>query len=370
MRYYSFAVMDEAGADIFRIYGGWQQSTNQTNCLGVNIAFETQIFSQNFSQTIGYVRLDNSFTLDDYMKLLTYKGKPMELYAGFSDNATFLKQMGYPTVQNKLIIRGVIQNVVADFSKMTKSVYFYFVPQSTITRNHDPYSQNKRFALVLNTGDNIKEKLYELLDSNNLIDAVSDAPWELRWLTTVSSTEWIDNLKWTQGGIVLEADTFRAFWGRLCELGFIEEASDGSMRLYHIASHIDATNRLWLRRNDEPVDPSSTSIIYPQEVIAQPNLTNLAGGLNLTIRLRGDLNMNTIVTLSAVKIQTGSLATNSGTGMSLNTPGIYAGTLYGGTYRINSINHMGEYANGSPESWSTQLELMPYGSWKADLAGA
>lgn len=344
MRYYSFAITDGV-SDILRIYGGFKE--NRCDCVGVNLAFETQVFSQNFSQTIGYVRLDNAFSLDDYQKILSYKGKIMELYAGFSEGAPYLKLLDYPSVKNMLVIRGKIQNVVGDFSSKTKSVYFYFVPQYNINKSYNILNQNKKFYCVLNKGDKVADKIKRMLkgivDTQNRQESLS-----------IICSEWVDNLEWKYNAFTIEESSFASFWSKLSELSFIENNT-----IYHIDSYINTKGSLVLKRNDEVIQDNNVVIIYPQEIISQPNIIDLYGKLSVTIRLRADLNMNTIIELSKAKIKTTGVASNSAQGMSLNYPMLYAETLYSKKYRITSINHIGEYCNPSNESWSTQLELYP-----------
>lgn len=352
MRYFNFIIKNENGV-IVKEYSAGEDYYGKLIGIGANIAFEIQIFAENISQVPAAVRLDNIFTLDSYKEMLKYNYLEMELYAGFIDSSTFTKRNAYTQIKQTPIIKSPITNIIPDFSGITKSVWFHFIPSSNAKLRRTATQQTAKYSLHLTNGDNIYTKL------NAFMGDFKNSYKTTTFLITLKADEKAQALNYAGGDTIVSAETLNGFLQKLTKLDFKIDNSIAHLKFYFLTTNtlqmeVDERCLLSGGAQDNPI------ILYPQDFIKQPTLTNLNGNLLCQMRLRNDTTINSYCRISGAKISSAGVSGEVSTGVAMTNPAVLAGVLNENSlYQIVAINHIGEYYNPAANSWSTQLTLIP-----------
>lgn len=357
MRIYNFLIKNAETKDTIKeFYAGKSMAGDKIGVNGLNIAFEIQIFSENFAQMPCQIRLDNAFDIDSYKELMSYPYLEMEFYAFWLENSPLIIRNGYDITTRHPLIKAPITNAIPDFSNITKSVYFHYNPNQSMGARRLATQQNKRFSYVLQRNTTILPALTSYFE--NLINPYNKTQKQMPTIEAMSDE--VNNVVWQGGDTIISGDTIAEFMSNLTNLEFRLSGEIVKLMIF-----LQTENKILIGLSKIVEKSAGTTLdnpieLKPQDFLIQPNLTSIIGSLNIVIRLRQDLRLGNYVRISGAKLQTSGIATKVSTGVSLNNPTLTAGVIYAdNVYQITAINHMGEYYDTSANSWSSQITLKP-----------
>lgn len=292
----------------------------------LNIAFEVKSYSQESggADIVGYCRIYNC-GLDLFYKCDKFIGKSFILEAGFDFSQPLIKACGYTQIRNQTIYRGIVANMIPDFSNRNPYIDIIFKPLEK-PPNKEAKEQTGQYRIQIKTTDNI-------------------------FLKIKSSIEKQTNLNVEAGDLSLKTKFYNG------EQDLLIYANS----LASLLSQIDRQLRIWSYQTLGTLylcDKSLYNAIkYPvikalkrEELITQPEFVNIFNQIAITTRLRGDLNVGSKFSISGLlpKPDT-SHAAYLGSGIKTNA------LFKSGVFTIISVSHLGEYANEGVEAWSTKI---------------
>ena len=210
MRYYKLIL----GNDVF-------DSLKSSTPLNIN--FDIQIFQENASQIVGSISIINP-SLEYYLLAQSYIGKTAELRAGFI-KSPLTKKLGYKEGLSDLIFRGLIMNVLGEFSGIESKITFYFLPFFTNIEKEN-FTQENAYSITLNNGDNLANKVTSMLSSEESIRFLLSKGMQINVLNSAR------NLIWRGNSVVLMASTVASFLEKITKLSVKGDRGENVCMLY------------------------------------------------------------------------------------------------------------------------------------------
>lgn len=238
-------------------------------------------------------------------------GKRIELYASIIEDPLTKKQ-GMKIYQNNLICFGYIQNLVFNPNLGTGNKVTFVITSSN--------EKSKGILLEIKEGDNIKEIVKSVLQN-------------------------------IYKGVVINT-TGVAILANFKEQVLIKDFLDATRFLKRYDLDIKRTiNGFEISDIDSKVSIKNITSLNPQDFLEQP--TKIREGVySMSLNLRGDLKLNSIVTIPQRLFVT--LSSDLSLNFSQNK------TYIAGNFNIVKIWHIGDSRNVSPQSWATNLEVVKY----------
>lgn len=309
----------------------------------LNINFDIQIFQENASQIVGSISIINP-SLEYYLLAQSYIGKTAELHAGFI-KSPLTKKLGYKEGLSDLIFRGLIMNVLGEFSGIESKITFYFLPFFANIEKEN-FTQENAYSITLNNGDNLANKVTSMLSSEESIRFLLSKGMQINVLNSAR------NLIWRGNSVILMASTVASFLEKITKLSVKGDQGENVCMLYRY-DNFACLNFYASGSNDLAED---ALVLTSEEFITQPQTVNIVNGLTCVLRLRADLYVGKIVSIEGVTPQ----IAGDWTSMQTLTPNYDTTKIFHtGTYLITSVNHLGEFYNSSESSWTTQIECTP-----------
>lgn len=326
MRWYKLTI----GNNVFSAGQSNLLKNIMSNSAELNIRFDVKVFESNSASIIGTFQIFN-VSLEWFLQAQSKKDLAITLEAGFSENSPLVKKCNYSKATNNVLINGVVQNMIGDFNDILSVVTIYYVPISSVNvANYD-------LKLSIETNDKPAQKIIDYLTKQNLG-------------LTFKTTDVAKNLTYSGGSLQVKGNSLTSFL-KECE-SIVFKTQDTNTNIKHTITNYSEC----ILYSDMAEIAGATHTIKADDFIKQPQMIDFSGTLQCTIRLSPDFKVGDIVNISGVTpaIQ-GAYTSIKALTSSQDTTKLF----YTGAYRIKSINHLGEYYNIAPDSWTTQIECVP-----------
>lgn len=330
MRWYRLTI----GNDVFEAGQSNLLSNLSSSSAQLNIQFNISIYDNNASSTLGTINVYNA-SLEWFLQTQAKKGQQIKLEAGFNESSPLIQRMGYSKNLNSTLLSGEVQNIIGDFSGIQSIVTIYFTAYTQQT------NAKTTLKLAVKAGDKPAELVCNYLNSsqNPLGEAGNLA---ITFTGTSTASQLVYNSNRTING-----NSLAGFLNDLATLTFKDNA-----HLYYTIQ----SNGTCVIYSDLSELKGASYAITARDFVKMPCMVDFAGTLQAIVKLSPHYKVGDYVSITGVLPELQGAYSN----IKMLSPRQDTTRLfYTGRYIIKSVNHIGEYYNISPDSWTTQLELTP-----------
>lgn len=329
MRWYRLKIGNE-------IYEGGKSSLLKnlvSSSASLNISFNISIFENNATSILGTLQIYNA-SLQWYLQTQSKKGLDIELYAGFSENSPFVTKMNYSKDFNNLLLKGEVQNIIGDFSGIQSVVTIYFIPYAKDT------TTALDLKLVISDNDKPAQKVMDYLNNNKALS--ENGRLAIKFYASDEAKKQIYNGSDTQ----IKGDSLASF---------LESFRKMPMKNYNF-KYIFTNHKECKIHGGLSEFSGATYAINSNDFIKQPETIDFAGSLQCILKLSPSYKVGDKIKIKGVLPSLQSVSTSIKT---LSPTQDTTKLFFTGEYQITSINHIGEFYNVAPDSWTTQLVCVP-----------
>lgn len=283
-------------------------SPNNQNALRITFDLRTYTNIETQGAIISVYNLPQSF----YQNQSQLVDKRIQLYAGFSPTSQLLRRLEIKPVLNTLLLSGYISNTIGDYPNNKIDLIISSTPIKT-------QDKTKGVLFDLKKGESVKQKIKSALKSLYPLSQVNIGGIESvaveNMIKTLYSNSDLNDIAATYG-ILIYTD-FQGFY-------IADRNPKGS--------------------EFPPIE------ISQNEIVGNPTYADFST-INLTLLMRGDLKLGTLISIPTAIFATVSPNQN----YIVNAPR----SFISGKFLITKIWHIGDSANENPQSWVTNIQAVP-----------
>lgn len=327
----------------------------------LNVGFNLSIYEDTQVQSTGYIRvygLNTAWYSTNLKKLLpqtlgseTKARATITLECGFVDSPlTTMYRASSKFHEGIMVNNSYIYNIAGEFSGADQYIDFY-IGQIDSEGNETSKLQTSSITIQVNNGEDFGKKLVDELVKANFNEGMIEL--SNNYVTTDKT------INTTGSDITFSGKSINSIVQQVCTAGYLRVKYIAGKMVVSNDYREDDVARLAERVKDTAealVAQASSSfnlglsnmlVVTPHNLLAQP-VYNTVNELSVTVPLSPTLKLGDMVLIKG--------ATPSGI-TDLNNNATYDNSILfqSGVFKITKLNHVGEFSNTSPASWSTQM---------------